>query len=134
MSMLFDSNNNNSDTSNGSTNGNNNNNKKKSSKSSNKGKSSSNNSSNKRLSFEPPSIVNLPQVPDRMRQTDVPPSEKERIEMEIIKSLVDSYFDIVRKNFTDMVPKTIMYFLVNHVRDSLQNELVSELYREAEAR
>eukprot|EP00977_Amphora_coffeiformis_P024372 scaffold15653_cov143-Amphora_coffeaeformis.AAC.4 len=42
------------------------------------------------------------------------------------------YFDIVRKNFTDMVPKTIMYFLVNHVRDSLQNELVSELYREAE--
>ena len=25
-----------------------------------------------------------------------------------------------------------MYFLVNHVRDSLQNELVSELYREAE--
>jgi dynamin 1-like protein len=25
-----------------------------------------------------------------------------------------------------------MYFLVNHVRDSVQNELVSELYREAE--
>ena len=25
-----------------------------------------------------------------------------------------------------------MYFLVNHVRDSLQNELVSELYREPE--
>ncbi len=25
-----------------------------------------------------------------------------------------------------------MYFLVNHIRDSLQNELVSELYREAE--
>ena len=25
-----------------------------------------------------------------------------------------------------------MYFLVNHVRDSLQNELVSELYRDGE--
>jgi hypothetical protein len=25
-----------------------------------------------------------------------------------------------------------MYFLVNHVRDSLQNELVAELYREGE--
>lgn len=25
-----------------------------------------------------------------------------------------------------------MYFLVNHIRDSLQNELVSELYRDAE--
>lgn len=25
-----------------------------------------------------------------------------------------------------------MYFLVNHIRDSLQNELVAELYREGE--
>jgi dynamin 1-like protein len=31
-----------------------------------------------------------------------------------------------------MVPKTIMYFLVNHVKDAMQNELVSELYREQE--
>ena len=85
-----------------------------------------------RTSFEPPSMVDLPQVPDRMNQADIPVTEKEKIEMEIIKTLVGSYFDIVRKNFTDMVPKTIMYFLVNHVRDSLQNELVSELYREAE--
>lgn len=80
----------------------------------------------------PPSIVHLPQVPDTMRQADVPPTERERVEMEIIKSLIESYFSIVRKNFIDMVPKTIMYFLVNHVRDAMQNELVSELYRDAE--
>jgi dynamin 1-like protein len=80
----------------------------------------------------PPSIVQLPRVPSTMRQTDVPPTDRERVEVEIIKSLIESYFGIVRKNFIDMVPKTIMYFLVNHVRDALQNELVSELYREAE--
>lgn len=80
----------------------------------------------------PPTIVQLPQVPDTMRQTDDPPSDRERVETEIIKSLIDSYFSIVRKNYIDMVPKTIMYFLVNHVKDELQNELVSELYREAE--
>jgi dynamin 1-like protein len=80
----------------------------------------------------PPSIVHLPQVPDRMRQTDMAPTERERVEMEIIKSLIESYFTIVRKNFIDFVPKTIMYFLVNHVRDAIQNELVSELYRDAE--
>jgi dynamin 1-like protein len=80
----------------------------------------------------PPSIVQLPQVPDQMRQTDVPPTDREKVEMEIIKSLIDSYFSIVRKNFIDMVPKTIMYFLVNHVRDAMQNELVSELYRDSE--
>ena len=67
-----------------------------------------------------------------MKQTDVPPTERERVEMEVIKSLIESYFGIVRKNFIDMVPKTIMYFLVNHVRDAMQNELVSELYRDAQ--
>lgn len=80
----------------------------------------------------PPNIVQLPQVPDTMRQADVPPTDRERVETEIIKSLIESYFSIVRKNFIDMVPKTIMYFLVNHVRDAMQNELVSELYRDAE--
>lgn len=80
----------------------------------------------------PPSIVHLPQVPDSMRQTDAPATDRERVEVEIIKSLIESYFDIVLKNFIDMVPKTIMYFLVNHVRDAMQNELVSELYRDAE--
>ncbi len=80
----------------------------------------------------PPSIVQLPQVPDTMRQTDSPITDREKIEMEIIKSLIESYFNIVRKNFIDMVPKTIMYFLVNHVRDAMQNELVAELYRDVE--
>jgi dynamin 1-like protein len=80
----------------------------------------------------PPSIVHLPQVPDTMKQTDTPLTERDRVEMEVIKSLIESYFRIVRKTFIDMVPKTIMYYLVNHVRDAMQNELVSELYRDAE--
>lgn len=80
----------------------------------------------------PPSVVHLPQVPDKMNQTDIPPTDRERVEMELIKSLVESYFVIIRKNFIDLVPKTIMYMLVNHVRDTMQNELVSELYRDAE--
>lgn len=91
---------------------------------------------NSRVSATPngrmPMIASLPQVPDTMKQTDVPLSDRERVEMEVIKSLIESYFGIVSKNFIDMVPKTIMYFLVNHCRDSLQNELVSELYRDAE--
>jgi len=78
----------------------------------------------------PSHIVKLPQVPDTMTMKSELPSDRERIETEIIKSLIDSYFNIVRKNFLDLVPKTIMYFLVNHSRDSVQNELVSELYKD----
>ncbi len=80
----------------------------------------------------PPQVVHLPQVPPTMKQTDFPISDREVTEMQVIKSLIESYFRVVRKTFIDMVPKTIMYFLVNHVKDAMQNELVSELYRENE--
>ena len=84
-------------------------------------------------SVGPPSVVHLPSVPDKMNQAiSMPPTDRERVEMEVIKSLVESYFIIIRKNFIDFVPKTIMYFLVNHARDTMQNDLVSELYRDAE--
>ena len=41
-----------------------------------------------------------------------------RVTMEtaIIRNLIQSYFNIVKKNIADLVPKTIMAFLVNESR------------------
>ncbi len=44
--------------------------------------------------------------------------------------LIKSYFYIVRKSIQDTVPKAIMHFLVNYIKDNLQSELVSSLYKQ----
>lgn len=43
--------------------------------------------------------------------------------------LIKSYFYIVRKSIQDSVPKAIMHFLVNFVKNNLQSELVTHLYK-----
>jgi len=63
-------------------------------------------------------------------QTVQKPSERELIETEIIKSLIASYYNIVRQNVTDNVPKSIMFFLVNYTKDRIQSSLVRALYKE----
>ena len=52
------------------------------------------------------------------------------METELIRTLISSYFDIVRESIADQVPKAVMHLLVNHTRDEVQNRLVSTLYKE----
>ncbi|XP_065261287.1 dynamin-1-like protein isoform X1 [Emys orbicularis] len=56
-------------------------------------------------------------------------SSREQRDCEVIERLIKSYFLIVRKNIQDSVPKAVMHFLVNHVKDTLQSELVGQLYK-----
>ncbi|ODQ54183.1 vacuolar protein sorting-associated protein 1 [Saitoella complicata NRRL Y-17804] len=56
-------------------------------------------------------------------------SEREAMETEVIKLLISSYFNIVRRTMIDMVPKAIMLKLVQHSKDDMQRELLENLYK-----
>lgn len=47
----------------------------------------------------------------------------------MIKDLIVSYFNVVKKNINDSVPKTIITFLVNQSRNLCERELIGQLYK-----
>ncbi|GAA5990800.1 hypothetical protein JCM10908_000022 [Rhodotorula pacifica] len=57
-------------------------------------------------------------------------TDREELETNLIRALIASYFSIVRQTIQDLVPKAIMHLLVNFSRESVQNRLVANLYKE----
>ncbi|KAK2746111.1 vacuolar protein sorting-associated protein 1 [Onygenales sp. PD_40] len=56
-------------------------------------------------------------------------SERENSEVEVIKLLINSYYNIVKRTMIDMVPKAVMLTLVQHTKDEMQRELLGNMYR-----
>ncbi|XP_052193489.1 dynamin-related protein 3A-like [Diospyros lotus] len=75
------------------------------------------------------SVIHLREPPTILRPLESR-SEQEAIEIEVTKLLLRSYYDIVRKNIEDSVPKAIMHFLVNHTKRELHNVFIKKLYRD----
>merc|ERR1719232_176759 len=75
----------------------------------------------------PPVI--LEQIPLAMRANESQESARVVMETRVIQNLIYSYFNIVKKNISDLVPKTIMAFLVNESRKIAQSELVAQIYK-----
>eukprot|EP01118_Nematostelium_gracile_P000753 TRINITY_DN10770_c0_g1_i1.p1 TRINITY_DN10770_c0_g1~~TRINITY_DN10770_c0_g1_i1.p1 ORF type:complete len:749 (+),score=252.76 TRINITY_DN10770_c0_g1_i1:179-2425(+) len=67
---------------------------------------------------QPPSSLNVSTV------------EGKEFEIKLLEGLLESYFDIVRTNIVDYVPKAVMFFLVNKSKTGMQNELVQALYKD----
>ncbi|CAM8923978.1 unnamed protein product [Rhodiola kirilowii] len=76
------------------------------------------------------SMIHLREPPSILRPSETR-SEQEAIEIAVTKMLLRSYYDIVRKNIEDAVPKAIMHFLVNHAKRELHNVFIRKLYRES---
>lgn len=49
-------------------------------------------------------------------------------QVETIRNLVDSYMRIVTKTTRDLVPKTIMYIIINNTKDFINGELLAHIY------
>ncbi|KAL3724011.1 hypothetical protein ACJRO7_036089 [Eucalyptus globulus] len=75
------------------------------------------------------SMIHLREPPTVLRPSEGH-SEQEAIEIAVTKLLLRSYYDIVRKNIEDSIPKAIMHFLVNHTKRELHNVFIKKLYRE----
>lgn len=75
------------------------------------------------------SMIHLSEPPTVLRPSETH-SDQEAIEITVTKLLLRSYYDIVRKNIEDSVPKAIMHFLVNHTKRELHNVFIKRLYRD----
>lgn len=56
-------------------------------------------------------------------------TERESMETEVIKLLIQSYFGIVQRTITDLVPKSIMLKLILWSKQEIQRELLEKLYQ-----
>ncbi|KAF2437018.1 hypothetical protein EJ08DRAFT_644550 [Tothia fuscella] len=72
------------------------------------------------------------EAPPPMLKASATLSEKELQEVEVIKLLINSYFNIVRRTMIDMVPKAIMLNLVAHTKEDMQRELLEQMYKQEE--
>lgn len=59
-------------------------------------------------------------------------SEREIMEINIIRNLIVSYFNVVKKNICDVIPKTIVCFLVNKTKEISEYSMVEKLYKSNE--
>uniref|UniRef100_A0ACD5UQW6 Uncharacterized protein n=1 Tax=Avena sativa TaxID=4498 RepID=A0ACD5UQW6_AVESA len=75
------------------------------------------------------SMIRLREPPITLKPSENK-TDQDRIEIAIVKLLIKSYYDIVRKSIEDAVLKAIMHFLVNHTKRELHNVLIRKLYRE----
>lgn len=73
----------------------------------------------------------------RLQQMEAPPpnlrasgtmTERESMETEVIKLLILSYYNIVKRTVADVVPKAIMLKLIVRSKDEIQKELLHKLY------
>ena len=56
-------------------------------------------------------------MPPMLKPDETQESSRVIMETKVIKNLIASYFKIVKTSMTDLVPKAVMAFLVNDIKN-----------------
>ncbi|KAG9048589.1 vacuolar protein sorting-associated protein 1 [Tulasnella sp. UAMH 9824] len=75
-----------------------------------------------------PALAIMDQPPPTIRPQSAF-TDREKLETEVIKLLITSYFNIIKRLIIDVIPKSISFSLVTHAKDNIQKELLKELYK-----
>ncbi|KAG9015888.1 vacuolar protein sorting-associated protein 1 [Tulasnella sp. 427] len=75
-----------------------------------------------------PALAIMDQPPPTIRPTSAF-TDREKLETEVIKLLITSYFNIIKRLIIDVIPKSISFSLVTFAKDNIQKELLKELYK-----
>ena len=55
--------------------------------------------------------------------------KREKNEIELIKKMLYNYFEVVKKNISDYIPKIILTLLVQKTIKDCETELIEKLYK-----
>ncbi|KAI5893730.1 Dynamin central region-domain-containing protein [Schizophyllum commune] len=77
----------------------------------------------------PTTVASTMEAPPPVIKPQAAFNDRETMETEVIKLLIHSYFNIVKREMIDTVPKAISLTLVNYAKENLQKELLQELYK-----
>ncbi|OWB62413.1 hypothetical protein B5S31_g683 [[Candida] boidinii] len=76
-------------------------------------------------------LASMEAPPNVLRATGVM-TDRETQETEVIKLLIQSYFNIVKRTVADIIPKSIMLKLINESKTEIQKVLLEKLYNNKE--
>ncbi|GMF08738.1 unnamed protein product [[Candida] boidinii] len=76
-------------------------------------------------------LASMEAPPNVLRATGAM-TDRETQETEVIKLLIQSYFNIVKRTVADIIPKSIMLKLINESKIEIQKVLLEKLYNNKE--
>ncbi|KAF8173393.1 Dynamin central region-domain-containing protein [Mycena galopus ATCC 62051] len=69
------------------------------------------------------------EAPPAILSSQAPLNARDAMETQIIRLLITSYFNIIKREMIDTVPKAISLTLIGHATKNIQQELLQELYK-----